>query len=133
MKLLPRPLTFALAGAAITLAACTSPKHRAPVEERGTASRPPAVATAPAQAASVPAVAEPMNPPTVPDEAQRVGAGSYVVKPGDTLIRIGLESGQNWRDIARWNGLDNPNALEVGQVLRVTPPEPGPGSPPCSP
>ncbi len=38
------------------------------------------------------------------------------------MIRIGLETGQNWRDIARWNGIDNPNVLEVGQVLRVAPP-----------
>ena len=48
--------------------------------------------------------------------------GYYTVKPGDTLIRIGLESGQNWRDIARWNNIDNPNLLEVGQVLRVVAP-----------
>lgn len=48
--------------------------------------------------------------------------GSYVVKPGDTLIRIGLDNGQNWRDIARWNGIQNPNVIEVGQVLRVLPP-----------
>jgi lipoprotein NlpD len=38
------------------------------------------------------------------------------------MIRIGLENGQNWRDIARWNGIDNPNLIEVGQVLRVAPP-----------
>ena len=49
-------------------------------------------------------------------------AGYYSVKPGDTLIRIGLDSGQNWRDIARWNGIDNPNIIEVDQVLRVAPP-----------
>jgi len=29
---------------------------------------------------------------------------------------------QNWRDIARWNGIDTPNVIEVGQVLRVVPP-----------
>ncbi len=45
-----------------------------------------------------------------------------MVKPGDTLIRIGLDNGQNWRDIARWNGIQNPNVIEVGQVLRVLPP-----------
>lgn len=50
--------------------------------------------------------------------------GYYTVKPGDTLIRIGLESGQSWKDIARWNSLDNANLIEVGQVLRVTPPAP---------
>ena len=48
--------------------------------------------------------------------------GTYTVKPGDTLIRIGLDHGQNWRDIARWSGLENPNLIEVGQVLRVSPP-----------
>ena len=48
--------------------------------------------------------------------------GYYTVRPGDTLIRISLDSGQNWRDIARWNNIDNPNVIEVGQVLRVIPP-----------
>lgn len=49
-------------------------------------------------------------------------AGYYTVKPGETLIRIGLETGQNWKDIARWNNLEQPNQIEVGQVLRVIPP-----------
>lgn len=44
-----------------------------------------------------------------------------MVKAGDTLLRIALDHGQNWRDIARWNGLENPNLIEVGQVLRVSP------------
>ena len=48
--------------------------------------------------------------------------GYYTVKAGDTLIRIGLENGQGWKDIARWNNLDNANLIEVGQVLRVAPP-----------
>lgn len=48
--------------------------------------------------------------------------GYYAVKPGDTLIRIGLENGQNWKDLVRWNNLENPNLIEVGQVLRVVPP-----------
>lgn len=48
--------------------------------------------------------------------------GYYTVKPGDTLIRIGMDHGQSWRDIVRWNNLDNPNVIETGQVLRVAPP-----------
>jgi len=48
--------------------------------------------------------------------------GYYTVRPGDTLIRIGLDHGQNWRDIIRWNAIENPNLIEVGQVLRVSPP-----------
>jgi lipoprotein NlpD len=49
--------------------------------------------------------------------------GFYTVKPGDTLIRIGLDAGQNWRDLVRWNKIDNPNLLEVGQVLRIVSPD----------
>ena len=37
-------------------------------------------------------------------------------------MRIALDNGQNWRDLARWNQLDNPNVIEIGQVLRVSPP-----------
>ncbi len=48
--------------------------------------------------------------------------GYYTVKPGDTLYRIALESGQSWRDVQAWNNLSNVNLLEVGQVLRVAPP-----------
>ena len=48
--------------------------------------------------------------------------GFYTVKPGDTLIRIGMDHGQTWRDLVRWNGLENPNLIETGQVLRVIPP-----------
>jgi len=48
--------------------------------------------------------------------------GYYTVKQGDTLIKIGLDQGQNWRDIIRWNSIENPNLIEVGQVLRVVPP-----------
>ena len=45
----------------------------------------------------------------------------YTVKPGDTLIRIGMEAGQSPSDIARWNGIKDLNKFEVGQVLRVSP------------
>jgi lipoprotein NlpD len=48
--------------------------------------------------------------------------GFYSVRPGDTLTKIALDHGQAWRDIAKWNGLDNPNVIEVDQVLRVAPP-----------
>jgi len=57
--------------------------------------------------------------------------GYYTVRPGDTLIRIGLESGQSWKDIARWSNLENPNLIEVGQVVRVVPPSSSMGSQPA--
>ena len=48
--------------------------------------------------------------------------GFYTVRPGDTLYRIALEAGQAPRDVQAWNNLSNPNLIEIGQVLRVTPP-----------
>lgn len=48
--------------------------------------------------------------------------GGYVVKKGDTLYGIALDHGQDYKDIAAWNNLDNPNHIQVGQSLRVTPP-----------
>lgn len=53
--------------------------------------------------------------------------GYYAVRPGDTLIRIGLEHGQSWKDIARWSNLTDPDRIEVGQIVRVVPPGMAPG------
>lgn len=99
------------------LAACgaTKPANRAPVEDRGTAV---GRAASPADAAVDPASLKPPLP-----GAENAGKpGYYTIKPGDTLIRIGLENGQSWKDIVRWNNLDNPNRIEVGQVVRIIPP-----------
>ncbi len=51
------------------------------------------------------------------------GAGYYTVKKGDTLYSIALDSGHSYRDIAAWNALEDPNRIQVGQQLRVVPPE----------
>ena len=70
--------------------------------------------------AQMPATAIEAAPPTTI-------AGTYAVQRGDTLAKIALEHGVTWRDLARWNNIDNPNVIEVGQILRVTPPaESGP-------
>lgn len=47
---------------------------------------------------------------------------SYKVKAGDTLYSIALNYGQDYRDIAAWNQLDDPGVIKVDQVLRLTPP-----------
>jgi lipoprotein NlpD len=107
----------------LVLAACATTEHRAPVEERKPAIKPVVAAPAPAP---VPAAVVVETAPTKPVPAGSENAGKpgyYSVKPGDTLIRIALDNGQNWRDVARWSGLDNPNIIEVGQVLRVAPPQ----------
>jgi lipoprotein NlpD len=50
------------------------------------------------------------------------GPGYYTVKRGDTLYRIALENGQDYRDVAAWNNITNPATIREGQVLRVAPP-----------
>jgi len=45
------------------------------------------------------------------------------VKRGDTLYSIALDHGADPRDLVQWNRIDNPSRLQVGQVLRVAPPE----------
>jgi lipoprotein NlpD len=92
------------------LAGCASGSRApAPVEDRSAGARAqPAV------------VADPNK--TLPGAENAGKPGYHTVRPGDTLIRISLDTGQNWRDIARWNNIDNPNVIEVGQVLRVIPP-----------
>jgi lipoprotein NlpD len=102
---------------AVLIAGCGTSLNRAPVEDR-TLGR--TAATAPAAAASA-AAGETSGKP-LPGVENLGKPGYYAIKPGDTLIRVALENGQSWRDIARWNNIDNPNLLEVGQVLRVAPP-----------
>ena len=112
--------TVALAG--VLLAGCGTRLNKAPVEDRGTSSN---HASSPSvQPATV--VATPIKP--LPGAENAGKPGYYTVKPGDTLIRIGLETGQGWKDIARWNNLENPNLIGVGQVLRVTSTVPAPPS-----
>lgn len=53
---------------------------------------------------------------------QPSGPGYYTVKRGDTLYRIALENGQDYRDVAAWNNLVNASSIKEGQVLRVAPP-----------
>jgi len=96
----------------LLLSACASKvTHRAPVEDRNNSS---------ARSSSTPTPSDSAKP--MPGSENAGKPGYYTVKPGDTLIRIALESGQGHRDVARWNALENPNKIEVGQVLRVVPP-----------
>ena len=54
--------------------------------------------------------------------AQPSGPGYYTVKRGDTLYRIAMEHGQDYREVAAWNNIVNPSAIKEGQILRVAPP-----------
>ena len=51
-----------------------------------------------------------------------VGPGFYRVERGDTLYKIARDNRTSVSNIVRWNQMTNPDAIEVGQVLRVAPP-----------
>jgi lipoprotein NlpD len=87
-----------LAVLSLALAACAN-NPPAPVVERSSSAVPAASPAAPAT------------------------AGMYTVKKGDTLYSIALDHGQDYKDIAAWNNLDNPSLIKIGQTLKVTPAE----------
>lgn len=93
---------------AVLLVACAS-RTRAPVEDRT------ALPTAPASPAAVPAPASVPGPETD-------SRPTYTVKRGDTLYQIALDHGLDYKELAAWNSLENPNLIRVGQILRVAAP-----------
>lgn len=97
---------------ALLLTACAGTETLAPVESRSTSAPVAPRGAEPAQASAV-------TPAPLPRP------GYHVVKRGETLYSIALENGQDYREVARWNGLDNPNVIQVGQELRIAPPDTG--------
>jgi lipoprotein NlpD len=101
-----------LALAAIVLAGCGVPSpsgRRAPVMEYG-ADRKPGVA-APQPASKLPV-------PVMDSEFETV-TRMYIVQKGDTLYSIAFLHGVDYRDVADWNKLENPAAIQVGQQLQL--------------
>jgi lipoprotein NlpD len=87
------------------VAGCSTTTRQAPVVER-------------------PVTAAPVRPaPAKVEEAPKQDErGMYTVRKGDTLLRIALDFGENYRDLVAWNNLANPDDIKVGQVLRVSQP-----------
>jgi lipoprotein NlpD len=111
MKNFNRYLSWTLVAVALALSGCAGRSlNRAPVEDRN------------APTGAAPELAPPKLLPSVENAGR---PGFYTVKPGDSLIRIALDTGQILQDIVRWNHIDNPNRIEVGQVLRVMSPTDG--------
>jgi lipoprotein NlpD len=104
-----------LAGAAVLVGCGSKSLNRAPVEDRGQSVGTNTSTTAPPEART--AVVK--QPPGFENAGK---PGYYTVKPGDTLIRISLDTGQSRKDITRWNAIDNPDHIVVGQVIRIVPP-----------
>lgn len=96
----------------ILLAACSS-APRAPVIERMETGR-----------AALPKEEKSMDPAKAPREPEE-GARSYTVQKGDTLYGIALDHGLDYKELADWNGIDNPNVILSGRQLRLDPPPAG--------
>ncbi|MGV3742802.1 MAG: peptidoglycan DD-metalloendopeptidase family protein [Burkholderiaceae bacterium] len=101
------PIRFACLSMAIAaIAGCAANRSAAPVVDRNPSAR-----------------TEPVKPRVTATDKR----GYYTVKKGDTLYRIALEFGQNFRDLVVWNNLSSPDDIKIDQVLRVLPPESGTG------
>lgn len=112
MRMKPTP-RLALLTISIVLSACSTETRQAPVIDR----------PAPPAANKVPRP-HPVTPPApAPDESRTDARGTYTVRKGDTLLRIALDFGQNYRDLVAWNNLADPDDIKVGQVLKVAPPD----------
>ncbi len=111
-----RPLVLTTLTVALLSACTSSVRVPAPVEDRTGMSRGPQTSSSPVTTSSAETVK------SLPGSENAGKPGYYTVQRGDTLTRIGLNNGQGWRDLARWNNLTNPDAIEDGQVLRVVPP-----------
>jgi lipoprotein NlpD len=96
----------------LALAGCQV-RQPAPVVDRSPQPTPPPVA---------------VTPPPTPEEKP---IPTHTVKRGETMVGIALQYGLDYRELAAWNNITNPNVLSVGQVLVVAAPassRPSPGS-----
>ena len=61
--------------------------------------------------------------PVVPVSDLSAGKSAHaarVVREGDTLYTIAWEAGLDYRDVARWNGIEPPYRLKVGQTIYLS-------------
>ena len=61
----------------------------------------------------------PVKGNTPKPQAQPSAQKTYIVKSGDTLSGIAAKYGTTYQEIARKNGIANPNKIYPGQVLKI--------------
>jgi lipoprotein NlpD len=104
-------------GVTIVLASCASRLPQpAPTLPPPVVTRQPVPAPVPSATVHAPAQA-PMPLPRNDGRPE-----FHTVQKGETLASLGVQYGVDYKDIAQWNQIDNPNQLKIGQVLRVAPP-----------
>lgn len=92
---------FALA----VFVACTAPEPPSP--------------DIPDEPTATPVLGTPPSPTPIPVPVSTTIIETYTVRYGDTLGAIAARSDLSIEDLMRLNGLTNPNALQIGQVLKI--------------
>lgn len=72
------------------------------------------------QGGSAPAPTPAPQPKPTPAPAPAPAAKTYTVKAGDTLSGIASKFGTTYKELARINGIADPNKIYAGQVLKLS-------------
>ncbi len=88
----------------VMIGGCATTPSRAPVIDRLPSSQSYSPSKKPA--------AKPKEPDWRP--------ATYTVQKGDTLYSIALEHGQDYKELAEWNGIQAPYTIRISQILRLT-------------
>lgn len=70
------------------------------------------------------------SPPPAAPRTRSYAGRTHSVQSGDTLYKISLQYGVDYRDIAKWNAIDAPYTIYPRQVLRLDPEERVASAPP---
>jgi lipoprotein NlpD len=111
------------ATAAASKSQTSAPPNPAPANPP--ASVAPAVSTAKSEKLPPPVPEQlpaPMEEPTTKPYREGDWRPEYhIVKKGDTLYSIALDYGQDYRELAAWNNLEDPGLIKIDQRLRLFP------------
>ena len=110
--------------ATATIAPTATATTRATNTPLAPTAEPPTVATTAAPPTAAPPTSTPpatRPTPLATSSPTPGGERVHVVQAGENLYRIGLLYGLSWGAIAEYNGITDPNAITVGQELRIPP------------
>jgi len=96
---------FSAALFAVTLTACSSNGHRAPVVERGASGIVPNQNTSNREAGS--------------KSGQDWHPQTYIIQKGDTLYSIAFNYGIDYHELAELNNIQNPGLIHIGQEINL--------------
>ena len=125
----PAPAAAAVKPAEAAKAPDAAPAKSADAAPAKSADAAPVKSAEPAPVVKAGPAAEPIvaqaieEPPAKPYRDGDWRPEFHVVKKGETLYSIALDYGQEYREIAAWNHLEDPGVIKVDQRLRLFPPE----------